>query len=315
MNSAKKGSSPFQVQNVYAAAYPARMQAFIEAGRQAGLAPASEDREEIALILVDYQHDFVDPTGTLAVPGAQDDLARLLTWFYENAHSITKIYVSMDTHLPDHIFYSTWWMNPQTGAHPQPFTEITEEDILNEAWVPTSPRDVDWSLYYTRQLKQSAKKNLMIWPYHTMQGTLGHMLSAPLSEALAWYSAARNTRPHYIIKGQTRRTEYYGIFGAEIPDPEDPTSSLNRELVEVMKEHDRIYVAGEAKSHCVLESEKQLVSSFEKRYEFLSKLYFLQDCTSSIKSPTIDFEAETQKELEQMQQQGVKMVRTTEVTL
>jgi len=59
----------FDVQDVFKGAYAPRIQAFTEAGQQAGFTAAENDSEKIAVILVDYQHDFVDPTGTLYVPG------------------------------------------------------------------------------------------------------------------------------------------------------------------------------------------------------------------------------------------------------
>ena len=129
------------------------------------------DSEKIAVILVDYQHDFVDPTGTLYVPGSQQDVARFLTWFYANAHRITSIYASLDTHLPFQIFYSSWWENPQTGEHPPAITPITLHDATNKRWAPLF--QPDWSVRYVHQLQEQARKDLMIWPYHTMEGTLG----------------------------------------------------------------------------------------------------------------------------------------------
>ena len=141
-----------------------------------------------------------------------------------------------------------------------------------------------------------------------MQGTQGHMLAAPISEAIAWHSAARQTQPRYIVKGLTERTEYYGIFGAEIPDPEDPQSGLNTRLLEEFLHYDRIYIAGEAKSHCVLESERQLVSYLQASPNQLQKLYFLRDCTSSVKHPTIDFDSLAESELDEMERLGVHMV-------
>jgi len=303
----------FDMQDVYRGAYAPRIQAFTEAGQNAGLTVAESDEERIAVILVDYQHDFVDPSGTLAVPGAQQDVARFLGWFYANAHKITTIYASLDTHLPFQIFYSSWWKNPTTGEHPQPFTTITVADITNRHWVPII--QPDWSRYYVQQLQQKARKDLMIWPYHTMEGALGHMLVAPISEAIAWHSAARYTQPSYIVKGRTVRTEYYGIFGAEIPDPEDATSVLNITLLDAVMQHDKVYIAGEAKSHCVLETERQLVSHFSDQPEILKRLHFLQDCTSSVKHPNVDFDAITNAELTTMEQQGVQVVLSTAAIL
>lgn len=300
----------FDVQDAFKGAYAARSDAFIEAGREAGLSPVEEDGEKIALVLVDYQHDFVDPTGTLYVPGSQHDVARLLTWFYANAHRISSIYASLDTHVPLQIFFSSWWKNPHTGEHPQAYTVITTEDVAHERWVPVfQPR---WSVSYVRQLQQQAKKDLMIWPAHTMEGTLGHMLVAPISEAISWHSAARNALPTYIVKGRTLRTEYYGIFGAEVPDPSDTESTLNLPLLDAVMKHDKVYIAGEAKSHCVLETERQLVNRFGNIPELMHRLHFLRDCTSSVQHPAIDFDALAEHELATMEHQGVRLVSSSD---
>jgi nicotinamidase/pyrazinamidase len=300
----------FDAQDAFKGPYAPRIPEFTAAGQRAGLTSAHSDTEKIAVILVDYQHDFIDPTGTLYVPGSQEDIARFLTWFYTHAHRITSIYASLDTHLPFQIFYSSWWKNPKTGEHPQPFTVITADDVSNMRWVPII--HPNWSVRYVHQLQQKAKKDLMIWPYHTMEGTLGHMLAAPISEAIAWHSAARNTQPTYVEKGRTIRTEYYGIFGAEIPDPEDPESGLNVTLLDAVMKHDKVYVAGEAKSHCVLETERQLVGRFANAPEMLKRLHFLKDCTSSVQHPAIDFDALASTELAAMERQGVQVVLSTD---
>jgi nicotinamidase/pyrazinamidase len=297
-------------QDPFGAAYAARFQEFTRAGEEMAFTPASDDREKIAVVLVDYQHDFVDPSGALAVPGAQADVARFLGWFYANAHKITTIYASLDTHLPFQIFYSAWWQDPQTGKHPQPFTSITEHDIVSKRWVPVF--QPDWSASYVHQLHTQAKKELMIWPHHTMEGTLGHMLVAPISEAIAWHSAARRIQTNYILKGRTIRTEYYGIFGAEVTDPADPASDLNIALLDAVIRHDKVYIAGEAKSHCVLETERQLVRRFHNQPALLKRLHHLSDCTSSVLHPEIDFDALAEEALAHMQQQGLQLVSSRE---
>lgn len=303
-------ATPYDSQNAFKGSYAARIAEFTESGRAADLTPASSDSETTAVVLVDYQHDFVDPSGTLYVPGSQADVARFLTWFYANAHKITTIYASLDTHIPFQIFYSSWWVDPRTGEHPQPFTVITAQDVDNRAWVPLF--EPEWSLHYARELQEKARKDLMIWPYHTMQGTLGHMLVAPISEAIAWHSAARQTQPIYIEKGLTPRTEFYGIFGAEVPDPQSPESSLNTPLLDAVMRHDRVYIAGEAKSHCVLETERQIVERYASQPDMLRKLYFLKDCTSSVQHPLIDFDALAEEELARMRELGVNVVVSTD---
>jgi nicotinamidase/pyrazinamidase len=301
--------SPYEENDVFAAPYAARIEQFTVAGRQAGLTPAASDRERIAVILVDYQHDFVHPDGTLAVPGAREDVARFLKWFYANAPRITSIYASLDTHLPRQIFFSSWWKD-RAGHHPPAYTTITGEAVQRGDWIPQV--EVEWSRNYVGLLRQQAKKELMIWPYHTMEGTLGHMLSAPVSEAIAWHSAARQTQPTFIAKGRTVRTEFYGIFGAEVADPFDQSSYLNLPLLDAIQDHVRIYIAGEAKSHCVLETVKQSLKHFQSQPDWIKRLYFLQDCTSCVKTAAHDFTPETEAALAAMAQQGVQMVNSTD---
>ena len=298
----------FDARDALREAYAARIEEFSEAGRRAGLSAAREDRERMAVILVDYQHDFVDTAGTLAVPGAQEDVARFLRWFYANGERITTVYASLDTHVPYSIFYSSWWHNARTGEHPQPFTVITEEDVVNGVWEPVAREEEGWSREYVRRLKEEARKELMIWPYHTMEGTLGHMLSAPVSEAIAWHSAAREAEPVYVVKGLTPRTEYYGIFGAEIADTAD--SGLNIPLLDAVMAHDRVYIAGEAKSHCVLETERQIARYCEGRTELLRRVYALKDCTSSVQHPAVDFDALAEEELGRLERQGMRVIES-----
>jgi nicotinamidase/pyrazinamidase len=306
---------PFAVPQSHSeiAHYSARIADFTEAGRRAGLTPASSDSEKIAVVLVDYQHDFVDPLGTLYVPGSPGDIARFLTWFYANAPRITTIYASLDTHIPFQIFYSLWWINAETREHPQPYTVITAQDVDDHVWVPLL--EPAWSVKYVHELQQRARKDLMIWPFHTMQGTLGHMLAAPISEAIAWHSAARQAQPNYIAKGLTRRTEFYGIFGAEGPDPRSPSSGLNIPLLDAVMRHDRVYIAGEARSHCVLETDRQIVERYANQPDMLRNLYFLKDCTSSVQHPLIDFDALAEQELAKMQERGVHIVLSTDAAI
>src|ERR1700682_860871 len=306
-------TTTYDARDAFKGPYAARIAEFTDAGRRADLTPASGDSEKIAVVLVDYQHDFVDPTGTLYVPGSQADVERFLAWFYANAHGITTIYASLDTHIPFQIFYGSWWINPQTNEHPLPFTVITGQDVDNRAWVPLI--EPEWSVHYVHELQQKARKDLMIWPYHTMQGTLGHMLVAPISEAIAWHSAARQTQPIYIEKGLTPRTEFYGIFGAEVPDSQSPASNLNIPLLDSVMQHDKVFIAGEAKSHCVLETERQIVEHYVNQPAMLHKLYFLKDCTSSVQHPVIDFDAQAEEELARMQERGVNIVRSVDAGL
>jgi len=321
----KRISVSYKPDDVLHAHYAARLNEFAAAGRDARLPKAADDQRKIALILVDYQHDFVHAGGALHVPGAVEDVQRFLSWFYTNVASITSIYSSLDTHVPMQIFFSSWWQNSH-GEHPAHGTTITVEDVQTRRWIPQ--QEPEWSERYVNLLRAHTKKELIIWPYHAMEGTLGHMLVAPVSEAIMYHSAARQTQPTYIIKGRTIRTEYYGIFGAEVADPKDRASYLNTPLLDALEEHDLVYVAGEARSHCVLETAKQILKHFERQPNLIKRLRFLKDCTSCVQfaaPPQEKKQAQderekanevirqtTEKELNEMEAQGVRLVNSTD---
>jgi nicotinamidase/pyrazinamidase len=262
------------------------------------------------LVIVDMQVDFVHPDGTLSVPGAAEDVQRLTSWIYDHAGEITAISASLDSHVPMQIFYPAWWRNPRTGRNPDPFTVITLEDIQGGVWQPVI--DPKWSINYVGQLEQKAKKNLMIWPYHTMIGTAGHMLVPALYEAIVYHTSARLAQPMFLTKGTIPQVEHYGIMEPEVKYPNHPQGGTNTDFLDILGRYDLIYVAGEAKSHCVLETMRQILKYFDGQPNVISKIRFLTDCTSSVAHPQIDFDAMAEAELALMAKQGVVMTTTRE---
>lgn len=291
--------------------YATRTAEFRDEGLRAGLAPSSGDSQRNMLLIVDMQIDFVYPEGTLNVAGALDDTTRLIRWIYKNAEKITAISASLDSHLPIQIFSSSWWKDPSTSKQPDPFTVITLSDINNGLWVPVV--DPKWSLYYVEQLEKAAKKNLMIWPYHCLIGTVGHTLVPALSEAIAFHSAARSAQPLYLTKGTIPQVEHYGIMEPEVKYPKHPAGGTNTAFLDILGRYDRVFVAGEAKSHCVLETMHQILRYFADQPEVIKKIYFLTDCTSSVAHPDIDFDALAEDELGKMAGLGVKMIKSTDL--
>ena len=302
-------------EDVFRGGYVARTAEFVVAGRQAGLTAAHSDRRKIAVLLIDDQYDFIQPEGSLAVPGAREDTVRFLQWFYANVQQISSVFYTLDTHTLLHIFSESWWRQPQsdgqeTDVHPSPYTTISVEDVESGRWEPVI--EADWSHFYVQALREKAKKELMIWPYHCIEGTVGHMLLPPLAEAIAYHSSARMCNPVKLEKGRTPRTEYYGAFGSEVPDPQDASSGANSGMMDVIMAHDLVYVAGQAKSHCVLESLRQLLTQFEGQPQVIERLRLLQDCTSSVEHPVIDFDTMANQELAQMERQGLQLVLSTD---
>lgn len=257
-------------------------------GRAANLGPSVDDDPRRVLLLIDAQIDFVHEDGALSVPGALDDTRRTIEWIYEHAGTISAIAASLDSHYPIQIFYAGWWAS-YDGDHPEPYTVITAEAVKNGVWHPT--REQDWSLEYLEQLEAGSKKELMIWPYHTMLGTPGHAIVPPLYEAMVYHSAARKQDLKLVMKGMLAGSEFYSMLEPEIPASGDPSTGFNHEFVDWLDGFDEIYVAGQAKSHCVLETLASLIRRQEEYPGLLERVYLLEDCTSSVAHPEIDFEA------------------------
>lgn len=282
----------------------------IKAGSLAQIRPASNDEQKIVLILVDAQVDFIHTDGSLSVPGAVEDTRRTIEWLYRNVGQITRIVASLDTHVPLQIFYPGWWVNDR-GEHPDPFTPITSENVDRGDWHPTV--EEDWSREYVHRLEELGKKTLLIWPYHTMIGTPGHAISPALYEAIAYHAAARAADPVFLSKGSIPKTEHYSILEPEVKVPEEPLGELNRPLLEMLSTYDLVYVAGQAKSHCVLETVTSLYRYFADRAPGkIGNWRFLEDCTSSVVHPEIDFDALANTQLARFRSEGMRMVKSTD---
>lgn len=306
----------YDKQDNYRGMYAPRTAEFIADGLTAGLRPVARDTRRVGCVIVDPQWDFVSPDGTLSVPGAQDDLARGVDWLYAHAEDVSSFYVSEDIHLPWQIFYTTWWSD-DAGQHPPAWTMISlngKGEAVDQNGRRMMPLvDPLWTLStYLPDLKNKSQLDLMLWPYHCMEGTMGSAIMSALSEALAWHSAARHTQVTFISKGRNPRTEHYGILAAEVPDPKDPSTSLNTAILDALAKHDLIYVWGEAKSHCVLKTMKQMVGYFKAQPEVLKRIRFIEDCTSSVVAPGVDFEGMAVAALKQMEKQGVVIVKSTD---
>jgi nicotinamidase/pyrazinamidase len=287
--------------------YEPDLQKAYEAGLQAFRRPASDDSKRVLLWLVDVQVDFVfpPPIGRLSVPGAVDDTRRLIEFIDRNVQHITQISASLDTHTPFQIFFPTWWRN-KDGQHPAPYTVITSADVERGVWQPVI--ESAWSVYYVEQLERIGKKQLMIWPFHCMEGTNGRALVPALSEAIMYHSAARMSQPIYLPKGTIAQTEYYSIIEPEVKYDRLPEGGANLSYLETVVGFDLIYVAGQARSHCVLETMNSVLRYYGDEPEVLSKFRFLDDCSSCISG----FEASTQDAMMGFEALGVQFVNSFE---
>jgi nicotinamidase-related amidase len=304
----KRFPDTYEPARIGALFYP-DMAAIARCAASANLTPAVNDTQRIHLVLIDMQIDFCHDSGNLPVPGALQDIRRTIEFIYRHAGRISQITCSLDAHLPRQIFFPNWWTDDQ-GNHPAPFTIITAADVAEGSWRPVV--DVDRSIDYVRQLEDRHKKKLCIWPYHTLIGSIGQMLDPELWSAVFWHAVARRTQPHWLSKGSVPHTEHYSIIQPEVPAPDETGGGQNREFLNILAEADQIIIAGEAESHCVLETVEDLVENFGGQPQLLNKIYFLKDCTSPVAHPEIDFHAIAINRFNEFEKQGVKFIDSTE---
>jgi nicotinamidase-related amidase len=226
--------------------------------------------------------------------------------------NITTIYPTLDTHLVYQIFYGYWWTDDK-GKNVAPFTVIKSEDIENGKYKPII--DPVWSLDYVKALEKQTNQPLMIWPEHTMLGTPGHALVPALYEVCYYHAAIRRSQISFQLKGDVPGTEMFGVFRPEVLVPKNPRGGINTGFLNLMGNYDRLMVAGQAKSHCVLESLRQLAAFFAGQEDILKKIFIMRDCMSSVKHPDIDFDAIANAEFDKLEKVGFNIVDSTDTAI
>lgn len=258
-----------------------------------------------ALLIIDPQNDFVDPeTGTLYVPGAEEDMKRLAAMIDRLRGEIDEIHVTLDSHHPIHIAHPVFWRD-RDGNPPEPFTTISLEDVERGAWTAARPELEQRARDYVRALEANERYQLTIWPPHCLIGTPGHAVYPVLFEALEAWERERFVGVDYVMKGSNLYTEHYSAIRADVPDPDDPSTELNRKLVDALERADRVLVAGEALTHCVASTVRDIAETFDPNH--VSKLVLLADATSGIPG----FESHGECFLEDLRQLGMQTVTTT----
>eukprot|EP00511_Aplanochytrium_stocchinoi_P008583 CAMPEP_0204850754 /NCGR_PEP_ID=MMETSP1347-20130617/8768_1 /ASSEMBLY_ACC=CAM_ASM_000690 /TAXON_ID=215587 /ORGANISM="Aplanochytrium stocchinoi, Strain GSBS06" /LENGTH=434 /DNA_ID=CAMNT_0051993949 /DNA_START=33 /DNA_END=1334 /DNA_ORIENTATION=- len=261
-----------------------------------------------ALLIIDPQVDFHDG-GSLAVPGADEDAERIKSliessFFFPEGRQIREIYVTLDSHMKYHIAHSQFWIDPDsTNTHPEPFTAISTDDIEQNKWVATRKEHREWAKTYVKSLKDEGNFELIIWPDHCLIGTPGHCVQPDILGALHQWEAKTGKTVQYILKGTNSKTEHYSAIKAEVVVPEDKeTTGVNHTFVNELKQHDRILICGQALSHCLNYTTRDLVDNWGDKS--LSSLIVLEDATSPVKG----FEEAGEKFIEDMRKKGLQIM-------
>ncbi|TMW57145.1 hypothetical protein Poli38472_003070 [Pythium oligandrum] len=260
----------------------------------------------LCIFIIDQQVDF-HPGGSLAIPTANDDAERITAFINEYKNELSQIVMTLDSHQRYHIAHGIFWEN-EAGESPVPFTLIKSQEIAEGKWKPRNPELTDYAIAYTESLEKSGKFTLCIWPEHCLIGTPGHNIVDNVHEAaLAW--TKQSMKPiQYVMKGSNSFTEHYSALKAEYELPYDPATSLNQSLINVLKHADKVVVCGEAISHCVNYTVRDLVDHWP--VERMSDLIILTDCAS----PVPGFEAAGEEFLKDMAAKGLVLTTSKEFT-
>lgn len=258
-----------------------------------------------ALLLIDPQNDFIADFGSLKVPGAVKDSEIVAQAIVDHSNTISQIFTTMDTHQRFHIAHPLFWQNAQQhGTHPAPFSIVTAQDMADGTWDVTIPEFRAWSVKYLQELEKQNRFQLTIWPEHCLVGSKGHAVFDTLYNALLHWEADNLNAVNYVFKGNNALTEHYSCFRAEVPQPDDVNTHINTRFIQELDVYDEILVAGQALSHCVNFSVRDLASQISTP----SKIVVLVDGTSAIPG----FESAAKEFRTDMEKLGVKFKTTKE---
>ncbi len=165
-----------------------------------------------ALLIIDFQEDFLPPAGALAVPAGRDiagTVAALLALPFATAVA------SQDWHPPDHVSFAANHAPPDN----RPFASRVR--LAN----PLNPAET---------------VETQLWPVHCVQGSAGAALAPELDAS----------RVRLVVrKGADRGVECYSAFGPPFRDPPMPGTGLADALRAEGVTH--VFVVGLAADYCV----------------------------------------------------------------
>lgn len=286
--------------------------------REHQILPASDDSIRVAAFGIDCQVGFCHPEASLFVPGAVEDTKRTIEWLYRNLNSISSLYFSLDTHSVFQIFHPAWWSDEE-GNHPPPMTTITTADVESGKWIPRHhPKE---SMEYCQKLEKAGKYVLTIWPYHTLLGGTSHALVPALMEASIFHNVARLSSTHFETKGEHSQTENYSVFSPEVQTlGTKSVGQFNTPFFDALMQHDRIYVFGQASSHCVMSSLQDMLEQVKAVHpSWVEKIWILEDAMSPVPAPplkplpdSLNFPAIAERALQDFVAAGMNVAKTTD---
>ncbi len=255
------------------------------------------------LFIIDMQNDFCLPDGALYIPGAEKDVEKLAGFIARESKKIDQIILTQDNHHVLDIAHPGFWRDTN-GQVPPVYTSITFADVKAGKWIPVFEKEK--VLVYLKELENQGEYPHTIWPEHSLIGSTGAaIVPLVLDKVTGW--AKQGKYYELIVKGTNPLTEHFGAFRANIPAKGAPETQLNLDLIEKLKNTDRIVIAGEAKSHCVANTIKQLFDF----PEIAKKLIILDDCMTNVQG----FESIAEPIYKQAVKLGAQITNTNDFKL
>jgi nicotinamidase-related amidase len=127
----------------------------------------------------------------------------------------------------------------------------------------------------------------------------------------------RKSEKHLETKGTQMMTENYSVLEPEVKEISGTVvGEFNTSFFDMLLKYDRIYIWGEASSHCVAET----VWSLEKKIrdtnpDLMKKLYILEDCMSPVPKMgdgDLDFPAVAKRAIDGFRVSGMNVVKSTD---
>ena len=257
------------------------------------------------LLVIDPQEDFCNPNGHLYVKGADQDMLRLAKMVTDHGEKNSAINITLDSHQWVHIAHPIFWID-SNGNHPNPYDIITAGDVKAGKWRATNPGMQDWAEKYVESLKANARYALCVWPPHCLIGSKGaSVVPELLAATIAWEMNFKKV--HFVPKGSNLYTEHYSAVKADVAHPADPTTMLNRQLIDMLKTGSDILIAGEALDFCVANTIRDIANEFSVAE--VAKFVLLEDASSAVNAPGLEHLAKAF--VDEMTQKGMRISTTT----
>ena len=269
------------------------------------------------LLIIDPQNDFseakegIRQAGALAVEGSNDDYRRIIN-LIKNV-KFDEIHVSLDTHTPQHIGHSNFYKDGSVDNYK--FKEYNpEKHIPNN--VPTP-----YMHEYNAQHIKARGSNFMIWAEHCIEESIGHQIVQELDNALqtknnvnyhikgqnnlsemySIFSATvdpdkilagmnKDEIDKYKYNGKNTDKEYTRGLGCKSYNEAATKVNLNttrnddllKNLFGNISNPNTIYVCGQARTHCVKDSIKDMLKYAEENEINKKNVVLIYNCSSPI---------------------------------